>query len=64
VGAVPVAVYGGERWEAVVGGSGQAGGVVVVDGGGGEVAVTCHTVMITVGGGNSRLCGFRLIQLE
>jgi hypothetical protein len=48
-GAVPVAVNGGERREGAVGGSGRSSGVVV-DGGGGEVAVTCHSVIITVGG--------------
>jgi hypothetical protein len=62
VGAVPVAVNGGERREGAVGGSGRSSGVV--DGGGGEVAVTCHSVIITLGGGNSRLCRFRLIRLE
>jgi hypothetical protein len=44
VGAVPVAIYGGERWEGVVGGIGQAGGVVVD---GGELAVTCHSAVMT-----------------
>ena len=43
VGAVPVAVYGGERWEGVVGGIGREGGVIVD--GGGELAVTCHSAV-------------------
>jgi hypothetical protein len=55
VGAVLVAVYGGEsgrEWWEGVGWSRRSGGGVVDggDGGGGEVAVTCHGVMMMGGG--------------
>ena len=46
VGAVPVTIYGGERWEGVVGGIGQAGSVVMD--GGGELAVMCHSAVMMV----------------
>ena len=50
----------GKRWEGVRGWVASSWMVVVVRCG----SHVSHTVMITVGGGNSQLCGFRLIQLE
>jgi hypothetical protein len=45
VGAVLVTVYRGERWEGVVEGNGQAGGIIV-DGGSWQSCVTMYVTMV------------------